>query len=82
MTYEHGTNQLDEEVILNDITYQVNGEYTNLLDEETDGRSNVIVSDESIRFEVELVFFGDDFELPLTDQNTLRELETELYNLL
>ena len=83
MKYEHGTHELDEEVILNDITYQINGEYTNVLDhEETDGRSNVIVSEDAIIFEVESVFFGDDFEITLKDQQILNELESELYNLL
>ena len=51
MNYEHGTHELDEEVVLNDITYQINGEYTNVLDhEETDGRSKVIVSEDAMIF--------------------------------
>lgn len=83
MRYEHGTHELDEEVILNAVTYQVDGSYTNTLDhEETDGRSNVIVSEDVINFEIDSVMYGEDFEITLTDQKILDELESELYNLI
>ena len=83
MTYEFGTNEIDEEVILDAVTYQIEGSYTNVLDcEEKDGRSNVIISDDEITFEINSVYYGNDFELTLTDQKILDELEAELYNLI
>ena len=83
MIYEHGTHELDEEVILESVTYQIDGAYTIDLDyQEEDGRSNVIVSEDIINFDINSVMYGQDFELTLTDQKILDELEAELYNLL
>ena len=79
---EYGTHTIDQEITLNDVTYQVDGIYSKVLDhEETDERSNVIFSDDDIIFNIETVTFGEDFELTLTDHKVLGELETELYNL-
>jgi len=83
MIYDKGNHQLDEDVILDGTTYQVNGSYTNTLDyEETDDRSNVIVSEDVIIFEIDSVYYGDDFGQLLTDLVILKELDSKLYDLL
>ena len=79
---EYGTHQIDQELVLNDIAYQIDGTYTKVLDhEETDERGAVIFSDDDIIFNIEEVTHGEDFEITLTDHKILGELESELYNL-
>ena len=81
MTSETGTHQLDEQLILDAVTYQIDGSYTNLDHQETDDRSNVIFTEQETIIEIESVTYGEDFEITLTDQKVLDQLEAELYNL-
>ena len=79
---EYGTHEIDQELVLNDITYQIDGTYTKVLDhEESDERGSVIFSDDDIIFNIEEVTHGEDFELTLNDSKILGELGSELYNL-
>lgn len=79
---EYGTHQIDQELVLNDIAYQIDGTYTKVLDhEEFDARGAVMFSDDDIIFNIETVTHGEDFNLTLNDSKILGELESELYNL-
>jgi len=79
---EYGTHQIDQELVLNDIAYQIDGTYTKVLDhEEFDARGAVIFSDDDIIFNIETVTHSEDFNLTLNDSKILGELESELYNL-
>ena len=50
---EYGTHEIDQEVVLNEVTYQVNGYYTKTLThEEKDERGNIIFSEDETAFEV------------------------------
>jgi hypothetical protein len=75
---EYGTHEIDQEVVLNEVTYQVNGYYTKTLThEEKDERGNIIFSEDETALEIESVTYGEDFELNLTDHKILKELESE-----
>ena len=75
---EYGTHEIDQEVVLNEVIYQVNGYYTKTLThEEKDERGNIIFSEDETAFEIESVTYGEDFELNLTDHKILKELESE-----
>ena len=77
---EYGTHEIDQEVILNEVTYQVNGYYTKTLShEEKDERGNIIFSEDDIVFEIESATYGENFELNLTDHEILKELDSELH---